>query len=127
MRGTMPISYVVDHARGTVISRWVGEVTAAELREHWAQVLDDPQARALARTVADLREAIPRFSGAELQRAVEEVAAPRLDGLHWINAIVVTRPEQFGVSRQFGVFAEFHSANSIFHTVEDAVVWVRGQ
>jgi hypothetical protein len=123
----MSISYVVDRQRGAVLSRWEGDVTADELRAHWAEVLDDPEARALARTVADLREAQPRFSGAELQRAVVEIAAPRLVGLRWINAIVVSRPEQFGVSRQFDVFAEFHSANSIFASVDAALTWVLGQ
>lgn len=123
----MPISYSVDRERGTVISLWTGEVTAAELRAHWAEVLDDPEARAVARTVADLREGTIGFSGAELRLAVEQVAAPRLMTLRWHNAIVVARPEQYGVSRQFDVFSDVLSENAIFHSVDEAVAWIRGQ
>lgn len=121
----MTITYVVDAGLGAVLSCWTGEVTIAELRAHWAQVLDDPAARALACTVADLSQARLAFHGDDLHRAVHEVAAPRLRGLTWANAIVVAQPVQYGVSRQFQVFSELISDNAIFPTMAAALAWVR--
>lgn len=123
----MTITYVVDAEHGAVLSHWEGDVTAAELRAHWTAVLDDPAARAVARTIADLRKARPAFTGTELRDAVSSIAAPRLRGLSWTNAIVVDDPVQYGVSRQFQVFSELLSENAIFASVEEALVWVRGR
>lgn len=123
----MPISWAVDPEKRIVFSTWVGDISIADLRKHWAAVLSDPQARAVARTVADLREATLNFSGAELMQAVHEVALPALAGLAWKNALVVARPDQYGVSRQFQVFSEAVSRDAIFEDPASAVQWVLDQ
>ena len=53
------------------------------------------------------------------------MAIPALNGRDWTTAIVVDRPVQFGVSRQYHVFAERYSKDCIFHDYDAALRWLR--
>jgi hypothetical protein len=79
---------------------------------------------AIRRTVVDLRESTICFSGWDLQKLINEMVLPVLEGRDWKTALVVREPTQFGVSRQYQVFAEQYSKDSIFSCVEDAGVWI---
>jgi hypothetical protein len=87
-------------------------------------LLKDPEALAIRRTIADLCEAKIRFSGADLNELIDELVLPLLNGRGWKTAIVVKEPHQFGVSRQYQVFAESYSQDSIFGSVEEALQWL---
>ena len=78
------------------------------------------------RTLADLRAAEIRFTGQELSDLVLGVVLPRLGGRDWKTAIVVDQPIQFGVSRQYQVFADRYSTDCIFHDPEEAIGWLLG-
>ena len=97
MTGTdeTPISYRVDQTLGLVVSHWNGEVTVADVERFWAQVLSDPDVLALRRHVADIRAATLHF-----------------------------KEEEFGVSRQFQVFAEVWDEAQIFYDLDEAMRWV---
>ena len=75
----------------------------------------------------DLRDASIQFTGSELSGLVEAVVLPTLKGRNWTTAIVVGRPDQFGVSRQYQVFAERYSRDSIFHDYDTALQWLVGR
>src|SRR5262245_27324457 len=96
----MPISYSIDKASGVILETWTGDVTAADLRAYWQGYLADPEVLALRRTLVDLRGANLRFNGQQLSDLVSSVVLPALKGRGWKTAIVVDRPEQYGVSRQ---------------------------
>lgn len=119
----MPISYTIDYEHRIVTTVWVGAIDAAEVRRHWLKYLDDPMVMALRRTLTDLREADLKFSGEELYELIRDVVVPRLEGVGWKTAILVSQPEQFGVSRQYQVFARY-SHDSIFHEAERALDWL---
>ena len=75
----------------------------------------------------DLRGANIRFTGNELSNLVSTVVTPVLNGRDWRTAIVVEEPVQFGVSRQYQVFAERFSTDAIFHDYDEALRWLLQQ
>jgi hypothetical protein len=120
-----PISYSVDKALGIIFEVWHGDVTAVDLRRYWEAYLANPDVLALRRTLVDLRGANIRFTGYELSNLVSTVVLPVLKGRDWITAIVVERPVQFGVSRQYQAFADQYSRDIIFHDYDEALHWLR--
>jgi hypothetical protein len=120
----MPITYSIDHDRRVIFETWTGDVTAADLGEYWKQYLADPDVMAIRRTLVDLRQCRILFKGADLVHLIESVAKPRLAGRTWKTAIVTDRPLQFGISRQYQVFAESYSKDAIFQNPEAALAWL---
>ena len=120
----MPISYTIDRQQGVIFATWKGVVTAEVLARHWATVFADPEFKMVRRTLADVREATVSFSGAELARLVESMAAPAVGETRWKAAIVVSQTAQFGMSRQFHVFASLFAEDAIFFDRESALAWL---
>jgi hypothetical protein len=120
----MPITYSIDPCHKQITEVWAGEIWAVDLRSYWQQYLKDPGVMALRRTIVDMREATIRFNGAELDELIHEIVVPALNGRDWKTAIVVREPHHFGVSRQYQVFAERYSRDSIFNSMEAARTWL---
>jgi hypothetical protein len=117
---------VIDSQQGVIFERWSGEVSASDLARYWTSYLADPQVMAIRRTVVDLRESTPTFTGAELSSLVDTIVRPVLAGRDWVTAIVVAKPHHVGVSRQYQVFAESYSRDAIFQEPDQALKWVQG-
>jgi hypothetical protein len=120
----MPISYSIDNEHRIVRTVWTGEITVADIRNHWLRYLDDAVVMALRRTLTDLRAADVKVSGEEMYELIRDVVVPRLDGVGWKTAILVAQPDQFGVSRQYQAFAHY-SQDAIFHDEDRALAWLR--
>ena len=120
----MPITYTIDREKKLILETWTGEVSASDLAEYWKRYLGDTEVLPLRRTVVDMREAVIRFTGWEMDRLIKDIVLPALEGRDWKTAIVVKEPTQFGVSRQYQVFAQRYSKDSIFSTVEEARTWL---
>ena len=120
----MPIAYSIDHDRRFILERWTGDITAADLGEYWTRYLADPDVMAIRRTLADLRQCRILFRGTDLSNLVKSLVIPRLEGRGWKTAIVVDDPLQFGTSRQYQVFAESYSQDSIFYEPAAAEAWL---
>lgn len=120
----MPISYSIDYDRRVIFERWSGEIRISDLSEYWERYLADPDVMAIRRTLVDLRESRILFKGSDLSDLIQSLAMPRLKGMDWKTAIVTEHPVQFGVSRQYQVFAERYSRDSIFHEREAALAWL---
>lgn len=120
----MPISYSVDRERGLITEIWTGDVLAADLAAYWREYLADPDVMAIRRTLVDLRQCRILFTGAQLSAVVSGTVLPKLEGADWKTAIVVDHPVQFGVSRQYQVFAESFSVDSIFGDPDAAIAWL---
>jgi hypothetical protein len=86
----------------------------------------DPEAIAIRRTHVDLRDASLEFTGAELASMVKSIAIPMLGGKGWKTALLIEKPVQLGVSRQYQVFAETYSEDAIFQDPEAAMRWLLG-
>lgn len=122
----MPIRYTVE-GRFTR-EFWSGPVTIDEVREHWRTMVADPRTARAKRNLADVRELEVRFTSDELRRAVGEILLPvaaRYAGLR--TAILVGSEVNFGVSRQYEVFAEAFGEDRYTFTDEaEAHAWLAG-
>ncbi|MES1195793.1 MAG: hypothetical protein ABUL58_02495 [Steroidobacter sp.] len=81
----------------------------------------------IRRTLVDLRQAHIKFNGQQLSDLIVGIVIPALQGRTWISALLVGEAVQYGVSRQYQVFAEFYSQDSIFDDFEKAERWLRQQ
>ena len=120
----MPISYVIDRQKGIIVETWTGDVFAEDLAEYWRGYLADPDVLSIRRTLVDLRRCRIRFTGAQLDGMVDGIVAPALKWRDWKTAIVADGPVQFGVARQYQVYAERYSFDAIFDDPESAVTWL---
>lgn len=123
----MPISYSIDAQLGIIVETWVGDVSAGDLAEYWRSYLADPEVLALRRTLVDLRQAHPTFNGRELSALISSIVDPVLQGRDWKTAIVVDKPVQYGISRQYHAFAEHYSHDAIFGDPASALEWLTSQ
>ena len=121
----MPISYTIDYVQGVIFEVWRDDVTAADLHRHWRALHTDPEALAIRKTLVDVRGSRLLFTGDEMSDLVSSVVVPLLDGRDWITAILLEQPVHFGVSRQYQIFAERYSKDSIFHDYDEALHWLR--
>jgi hypothetical protein len=106
---------------------WNGDVSASDLASHWKAYLADPDVMAIRRTLVDLRNARFSFTGEELSHLVNTIVIPGLQGRDWTTAILVSHPVQFGIARQYHVFAERYSNDEIFHDQDAALEWLARQ
>ena len=107
---------------------WIGEISIADLRQHWTFLMQDDNALALRRTLVDLRASTIHVSGEELSSAVREVVQPHLKGRDWITADAVQMtPAQFRLSSSYQGCAAAYSHDVIFSTVEEARRWLLKQ
>ena len=106
---------------------WVGDVFADDLAEYWQAYLANPNVLDIRRTLVDLRQSTIHFSGEDLARLITEIVNPTLQGRDWITAIIVEGESQYGVSRQYQVFAERYSRDAIFREYDQALQWLLRQ
>jgi hypothetical protein len=123
----MPIQYSINRSLALIEERWTDTITIQTLKEYWLHYLADTEVMHIRKTLVDLRMANIKFIGRELDSLIRSDVVPRLKGLTWKTAIVVERPVQYGVSRQYQVFAELYSNDSIFYDYEKAIEWLLKQ
>ncbi|HEY5810778.1 MAG TPA: hypothetical protein VIT67_22600 [Povalibacter sp.] len=120
----MPITNTIDTLNGIILEVWTGEVSATDLAAYWKQLLTDPEALAIRRTLVDLRDAHILFSGEELYDLIRTVVEPMLNGTLWHTALLVADAHQFGVSRQYQSYATVYSSDAIFYDKDAALKWL---
>jgi hypothetical protein len=120
----MPISYTIDRERKLILEKWTGDIRHEDLAAYWKRYLADPEVMEIRRTIVDLRDAEILFSGMNFGFLIETIVLPALKGRRWTTAIVVADPAQYGLSRQYQVFADRYSCDSIFSSVDEAAKWI---
>jgi hypothetical protein len=120
----MPINYEIDRDYKVIVEVWTGDIYADDLKAYWIRYLGDPEVLAIRRTLVDLRQCEIHFNGKQLDSLIQEIVLPVLHRRDWKTAIVVEGAHQFGISRQYQVFAERYSKDAIFHSIEDARKWL---
>lgn len=120
----MPIAYAIDHQKRLIYETWTGEVTAPGLAAYWTRYLADPEVLEIRRTIVDLRAAVISLRGIDFDDLIKTIVLPVLQDRKWTTAIVVGGTVQFGVSRQYQVFAERYSKDSIFFSMAEAEQWI---
>jgi len=122
----MPITYSIDREKKLITEVWTGEISAECLKAYWQQYLANPEVLEIRRTLVDLRQAEILFRGSDLDALIKNIVLPVLNGRVWKTAIVVEKPFQFGVSRQYQAFAERYSKDAIFRDMVEARHWLIG-
>lgn len=122
-----PIRYAVDPVSNLIFVEWVGVVTTEDLFAHWSEYLTNEAVMNSRRNVVDLTGAIIRISGADLNYLIQRLVKPTLEGKGWITALIVSNDYQYGVSRQYGAYAEHYSTDQIFKSAPEAIAWIKEQ
>lgn len=120
----MPITYSIDQENRIIEEKWTGTISKDDLADYWRRYLDDLEVLDIRRTIVDLRESHIVFTGRQMQDLIELIVLPDLKGQDWKTAIVVGESYQFGVSRQYQVFAEMYSKDAIFNNMDEARGWI---
>lgn len=120
----MPIQRSIDADNGYTIEVWSGSISITYLKEYWTEFLSDPELLKIRRSIVDIRNAEIGFSGQELSDLIQWLVIPKLKGLSWTTAIIVAQPLQYGISRQYQVFADTYSKDAIFTDYESAAAWL---
>lgn len=120
----MPITYTIDRQKGHIYETWTGDVRIGEVATLWKEYLGSPEVMKVRRTLADVRTCNARFTGAEFEFLIKDLLVPAMRDAKWTTAIVVARPDQFGLGRQYQVFAQHYSRDAIFHDPADAEMWL---
>src|SRR5690349_5018587 len=115
----MPITYTIDREKNLIYETWTGEVRAADLAAYWKAYLADPEVMEIRRTVVDLRASVLGFRGNDLEHLIRTIVLPALKDRKWRSALVVGGPAQFGVSRQYQVYAGLYSKDAIFSSMAE--------
>jgi hypothetical protein len=118
------IRYAIDSGRDLILEEWDGTVSAPDLEKHWREFLKHEAVINCRRTVADISKSRITVTGQEFSRLIDSLVKPVLKGRKWITAIVVASDYQFGVSRQYGVYAESYSRDQIFKDSSQAFDWI---
>jgi hypothetical protein len=124
----MPISYSIHPSRRFVLEVWSDDVTTRHVKSLWKAYLADREVLAIRKTLADMRRGNPIVTGSEMWDLILEIALPGLKGRDWKTAIVVATRIQYGLARQFQVFAEPYNKHvAIFEAYDEAARWIEGQ
>ena len=120
----MPITYRKDIERNYVHVEWIGEITLHFLEKHLVEFFNDPFVISSARDLTDVSKAELNFNGSQFESLINQIVIPLLAGRARKTAIVVQRPDQFGVARQYNVFADSYSVDKIFYDCDSALKWL---
>jgi hypothetical protein len=117
----VPLIYTIHKERRLVLSRGWGLLTFDEAKAHRSQLLADPDFSPTFNQLADLTAVTKTdVSGAHAKWfASHPVFSPTSQ-----RAVVATRPEIFGVLRQFEVYHGERAQVHVFYDWDSALKWL---
>lgn len=121
----MPISYTIEKAAGLVRTRCYGEVTLAEVLNHFQILKDDPDRASHVDVLLDLRDVIQSPTADQIREASHglEVLSGTLS--FGYCAIVASRDVVFGLARMWAVFVErLFTQIEVFRSATEAEIWL---
>jgi hypothetical protein len=121
----MPVSYSLDQGSAVIRTRCTGDVTFAEVVDHFRALRQDPNCPACLDVLLDLTKITSIPSSDQLQAVSRVIGGVqetvRFDGC----AIAASTDVLFGMSRMFEVLArESFRATCVFRTVDEAEAWL---
>jgi hypothetical protein len=124
----MPVIYQIDQAKGLIRTRCVGNVTFAEVMDHFSALARDPDCPRRLNVLLDLSESASSPGSAQLAAVAQAIGRigdrVRFDAC----AIVAGADVLFGMARMFEVVAGEHfSVTRAFREVGEAETWLDSQ
>jgi hypothetical protein len=124
----MPITYKIDRKADLISTTCSGDVTVAEVLDHFETLSRDPDRPDRPDVFLDLRPMTSSPSADEIRQA-SDVIASLPDTVRFRACAVVAHGDLlYGMSRMFSVFAEqFFTAISAFRSAAEAGAWLQAQ
>src|SRR5882724_672040 len=121
----MAVTYRIDQAKHRIHTRCIGAVTLDEVRQHFTDLVRDPDCPGRLDVLLDLSETTSFPTSGQLSAVTTEVARVRprvqFDGC----AIIVSQDALFGMARMFEVFAEnYFGATRVFRSMDEGTRWL---
>ena len=121
----MAVIYRIDQAKHRIHTRCIGAVTLDEVRQHFTDLVRDPDCPGRLDVLLDLSETTSFPTSGQLSAVTTEVARVRprvqFDGC----AIIVSQDALFGMARMFEVFAEnYFGATRVFRSMDEGIGWL---
>lgn len=124
----MPITYQIDRKVALIRTRCWGNVTIDEVRDHFRQLVKDPDRPDCLDVFLDLRDITSTPSAEDIREAGNTIARLPSTVRFGVCAIVAQRDALYGMSRMFSVFVErFFTAITAFRSVPEAEAWLQAQ
>jgi hypothetical protein len=121
----MPVSYEIDESKGLIRTQCAGQITLAEVLEHFRALVSDPRCPRRLDVFLDLCQvtSIPR--SVDLRDVADEIRQIR-DMVHFgACAVLACSDAIFGMARMFEVFAEeSFEQTRVFRVREQADAWL---
>jgi hypothetical protein len=121
----MPVTYVIDSSRKLIRTKCAGDVTLAEVIDHFRQLVRDPECPEYLDVLLDLSEETSLPSTSELVAVAYEIRRVRQKVRFGMCAVVAQRDALYGMLRVFEVVAQdYFGAIHVFRTHEEAETWL---
>ena len=122
----MPITYEIDSEANFIRTECAGDVTLAEVLDHFRVLEADSALPDRLDVLLDLSKMTLLPGSNELRSAAERIGQLRSKVLWGVCAIVTNSDAMFGMIRMFEVYAEdFFAATRVFRKLSDAEAWFR--
>jgi hypothetical protein len=124
----MPVTYVIDPARGVIRTTCTPPLTLAEVVDHFRTLGSDPECPRNLDVLLNVGvpDSLPESS--QLDAVTNELIALRGKVRFGICAIIATRDAMFGMMRMFEVVAAPHfRVIRVFRDAGEAEAWLHAQ
>jgi len=124
----MPVAYEIDHARGLIRTRCIGNVTLEEVLGHFPTLAQDPGCPARLDVLLDLSEMTAMPEPYQLREISDEIG--RVSDRVRFGACAIVAPSNvlYGLLRMFEVFAEKQFRTTrVFREIGEAESWLLAQ
>jgi hypothetical protein len=121
----MPVTYRIDKVNRLIHTECTGEVTLAEVVDHFRQLEADPECPPYVDVLLDVTQELTIPSSDELRTVTLAIARVRRRVEFGFCAIVAHRDALFGMMRMFEVFTEdYFRETRAFRTLVEAEAWL---
>ena len=121
----MPITYEIDVEAGIIFQRWFGEILPPDMGEHWTKLTIDTHLSGIYRTLVDVSEATPLFTGAEFWKQVDDNYREKMDQNHRKVAVLVNDEAHEKVARMWVAISAKTVTTRIFYSRDQALEWLK--
>ena len=122
----MPVIYQIDGGDRLIRTRCIGDVTFAEVVDHFRALQGDPDFAGAIDVLLDLSELSSIPTSNQIRSISVEIEGIRSKAQFGACAVVATREVVYGMSRMFeAVAAEGFRRMHVFRRVEEAEDWLR--
>jgi len=121
----MPITYQMDVANGLIRTHCFGDVTLAEVIDHFRELEADPRCPCHVDVLLDVTEEVTIPTSDQLRNVALAIAGARRRIEFGFCAIAASANALFGMMRMFEVFTEkYFRETQAFRTIDEADAWL---